>query len=90
MFWGYIQTVLELVTWTPCVGTFLGSALMLAATANHVIEGAFMLLCFSLGLAIPFLISAFLIHKLKKMHSELPYVMNHLPSLEIQLSLKLQ
>ena len=53
------------ITWTPCVGTFLGSALMLAATANHVIEGAFMLLCFSLGLAIPFLISAFLIHKLK-------------------------
>lgn len=53
------------ITWTPCVGTFLGSALMLAATANHIIEGTIMLLCFSLGLAIPFLISAFLIHKLK-------------------------
>ena len=53
------------ITWTPCVGTFLGSALMLAAIANHIIEGAIMLLCFSLGLAIPFLISAFLIHKLK-------------------------
>lgn len=53
------------ITWTPCVGTFLGSALMLAATANHIIEGAIMLLCFSLGLAIPFLISALLIHKLK-------------------------
>ncbi len=53
------------ITWTPCIGTFLGSALMLAATANHVIEGTIMLLCFSLGLAIPFLISAFLIHKLK-------------------------
>lgn len=53
------------ITWTPCVGTFLGSALMLAATANHVVEGTLMLLCFSLGLAIPFLISAFLIHKLK-------------------------
>lgn len=53
------------ITWTPCVGTFLGSALMLAATANHVIEGTIMLLCFSMGLAIPFLISAILIHKLK-------------------------
>lgn len=53
------------ITWTPCVGTFLGSALMLAATASHIIEGTIMLLCFSLGLAIPFLISAFLIHKLK-------------------------
>lgn len=53
------------ITWTPCVGTFLGSALMLAATANHVIEGTVMLFCFSMGLAIPFLISALLIHKLK-------------------------
>lgn len=60
-----ILGVIFSITWTPCVGTFLGSALMLAATANHVIEGTIMLLCFSLGLAIPFLISAFLIHKLR-------------------------
>lgn len=53
------------ITWTPCVGTFLGSALMLAATATHVVEGTLMLLCFSMGLAIPFLISAILIQKLK-------------------------
>lgn len=53
------------ITWTPCVGTFLGSALMLAATASYVIEGILMLLCFSAGLAIPFLITAILINKLK-------------------------
>lgn len=53
------------VTWTPCVGTFLGSALMLAATSQHVIEGIFMLLCYSIGLAIPFLVAAVLINKLK-------------------------
>ncbi len=51
--------------WTPCVGVFLGSALMLASQQGHVLEGMGMLLCYSLGLGIPFLISAVLIDKLK-------------------------
>ncbi len=51
--------------WTPCVGAFLGSALMLASQQGHVLEGMGMLLCYSLGLGIPFLFSAVLIDKLK-------------------------
>ena len=53
------------VGWTPCVGAFLGSALMLASQQGHVLEGMLMLLVYSLGLGIPFLISAFLIDQLK-------------------------
>ena len=53
------------VGWTPCVGAFLGSALMLASQQGHVLEGMGMLLCYSLGLGIPFLLSAVLIDKLK-------------------------
>lgn len=53
------------VGWTPCVGAFLGSALMLASQQGHVLEGMIMLLCYSLGLGIPFLFSAVLIDKLK-------------------------
>lgn len=53
------------VGWTPCVGAFLGSALMLASTQAHMVKGVLMLLCYSLGLGIPFLISAVLIDKLK-------------------------
>lgn len=53
------------VGWTPCVGAFLGSALMLASQQGHVIEGMLMLLCYSLGLGIPFIFSAVLIDKLK-------------------------
>ncbi len=53
------------VGWTPCVGAFLGSALMLASQQGHVIEGMGMLLCYSLGLGIPFLFSAVLIDKLR-------------------------
>ncbi len=51
--------------WTPCVGTFLGSALMLASQRGHVLEGMGMLLCYSMGLGIPFLFSALLIDRLK-------------------------
>ena len=51
--------------WTPCVGAFLGSALMLASQQGHVLEGMLMLLAYSLGLGIPFVLSAVLIDYLK-------------------------
>ena len=53
------------VGWTPCVGAFLGSALMLASQQGHVIEGMVMLLVYSAGLGIPFIISAVLIDQMK-------------------------
>lgn len=53
------------VGWTPCVGAFLGSALMLASQQGHVLEGVLMLLAYSLGLGIPFVFSAILIDYLK-------------------------
>jgi cytochrome c-type biogenesis protein len=53
------------VGWTPCVGAFLGSALMLASQQGHAAEGMLMLLAYSLGLGIPFLLSAVLIDHLK-------------------------
>lgn len=51
--------------WTPCVGAFLGSALMLASQQGHVVQGMLMLLAYSLGLGIPFILSAVLIDYLK-------------------------
>lgn len=53
------------IGWTPCVGVFLGSALMLASQQGHVGEGMLMLLAYSLGLGVPFLFSAVLIDRLK-------------------------
>ena len=53
------------VGWTPCVGAFLGSALMLASQQAHVLEGMLMLLTYSLGLGVPFVLSAVLIDYLK-------------------------
>ncbi|MBR4308417.1 MAG: cytochrome c biogenesis protein CcdA [Oscillospiraceae bacterium] len=53
------------VGWTPCVGAFLGSALMQASQQGGTLTGMLMLLCYSLGLGIPFLLSAILIDRLK-------------------------
>lgn len=62
------------IGWTPCVGAFLGSALMLASQQGHVAEGMLMLLVYSLGLGIPFLLSAALIGYLK---STFDWIKNH-------------
>ena len=53
------------VGWTPCVGAFLGSALMLASQQGSMLTGTLMLLCYSAGLGIPFLLSAILIDRLR-------------------------
>ena len=57
------------IGWTPCVGAFLGSALMLASWQGHAAEGMLMLLTYSLGLGIPFILSALLIEKLSSAFS---------------------
>ena len=53
------------VGWTPCVGAFLGSALMLASQQGETLTGILMLFAYSIGLGIPFVASAVLIDKLK-------------------------
>lgn len=53
------------IGWTPCVGAFLGSALMLAASGGQTLKGVLMLLSYSVGLGIPFMASALLIGRLK-------------------------
>lgn len=66
---GFFQSVLFgvvfSISWTPCVGAFLGSALMMAASSGGVLKGIIMLLIYSLGLGIPFLLSALLLDELK-------------------------
>lgn len=53
------------IAWTPCVGAFLGSALMLASNQGTALEGTLLLLTYSLGLGIPFLFCAVLIDGFK-------------------------
>jgi cytochrome c-type biogenesis protein len=43
--------------WTPCIGPILSSILMIAANQNTIMDGVFLLVTYSLGLGIPFLIT---------------------------------
>ena len=49
--------------WTPCIGPVLGSILALSATEASISKGILLLSFYSLGLAIPFILSGFLIQK---------------------------
>ena len=49
--------------WTPCIGPILGSILVLAATEESLNKGVLLLFFYSLGLAIPFILSGYLIQK---------------------------
>ena len=42
--------------WTPCVGPVLGAILGVAATGSSAWRGAFLLVCYSLGLGVPFVL----------------------------------
>lgn len=53
------------VCWTPCVGVFLSSALMISATSENILKGGIMLFIFSLGLGIPFILTSVFLEKLK-------------------------
>jgi cytochrome c-type biogenesis protein len=49
--------------WTPCIGPILGSILVLAATEESINKGIMLLIFYSLGLALPFILSGYLIQK---------------------------
>lgn len=50
--------------WTPCVGPALSSVLIIASTTKRISEGIYLLGLYSLGLAVPFILSALLFDKL--------------------------
>ncbi len=51
--------------WSPCLGAFLGSALALASNSNTMLGGMLLLFVYSVGLAIPFVISAIIFENVK-------------------------
>ena len=61
----FVFGVVYSVSLTPCVGAFLGSALMLASSEGGALTGTMLLLAYSMGLGIPFVVSAVLIDKFR-------------------------
>jgi cytochrome c-type biogenesis protein len=69
LFSAFLFGIIYSVSLTPCVGAFLGSALALAASSGGAVKGTLLLLLYSLGLGIPFILSALLIEKLNSAFS---------------------
>ena len=65
LFSAFVFGMIYSVSLTPCVGAFLGSALMLASSGGTALLGFSLLLTYSLGLGIPFLLSAVLLEQLR-------------------------
>ena len=59
--------ILFSISWTPCIGSFLGSALLIVAKGQNLIKGIILMLLYSIGLGIPFVISVVLMEKLKNL-----------------------
>lgn len=49
--------------WTPCIGPILGSILVLASTEESLSKGILLLFFYSIGLALPFILSGYLIQR---------------------------
>ena len=56
----YLVGVVFGIGWTPCVGPYLGTALVLAATSAHAWSGALLLATYAVGLGLPFVLIALL------------------------------
>ena len=68
------------ISMSPCVGTFLTSALLLIATQSNMLKGLLLIMLYCLGLGIPFIVSAVLIDKLKNVFS---FIKKHYKAIKI-------
>ena len=77
---GYLGTVLVGIAfgagWTPCIGPILGSILTYAASSADLRRGLWLLLAYSLGLAVPFLLSAVAVERFLRFFSRMKRQMN--------------
>ena len=53
------------ITWSPCIGAFLGTALSIILVNGNILRGVLLIITYCLGLGIPFVISTILINKMK-------------------------
>lgn len=66
--------------WTPCLGPILSGILAVAAEQNTLVKGALLLAVYSLGLAMPFLLTALLMERFLKFYSRFR---SHMHALEV-------
>ena len=66
--------------WTPCLSAYLGTALVMASQSGSALQGGLLLLIYSLGLGLPFILSTYLLNSLK---STFTWIKNHFKEINI-------
>lgn len=61
----FIFGVVFSISWTPCIGTFLSAALLMAIKSQDVLKGILLMFIYSIGLGVPFILSVILMEYLK-------------------------
>lgn len=67
--------------WTPCFGPVLASIVIYAGASTTAFNGVFLLLIYSLGMAIPFILTAIFINSFSKLLDRFEKVMKYIPKL---------
>ena len=67
--------------WTPCFGPILASILIYASTSNTLSQGIFLLFVYSIGMAIPFILTAIFINMFNRFLEKTEKVMMYLPKI---------
>ena len=71
------------VSWTPCIGTFLSSALLIVARGQELLKGILLMLVYSVGLGIPFILSVLLMEKLKGVFGVIKKILTKLKRFQV-------
>lgn len=67
--------------WTPCVGPALSSILMLALSSDKIFQGVYLLSLYALGMAIPFILSAFIYDRIFEFIKRYNFVARYTPKI---------
>ena len=67
--------------WTPCFGPILGTILVMAGGMDTISQGVFLLLVYSIGMAIPFIFTAIFINIFNKFLQRTEKIMIYLPKI---------
>jgi len=74
----FLIGVLFAFGWSPCIGPILGTILLYASTSSTTVQGGILLAVFSLGLGIPFIITAFFLERVSRLLSHLTLLVKFL------------
>jgi cytochrome c-type biogenesis protein len=76
-FGSFIVGITFSLGWTPCIGPALSSILIIASQEENTPQGAFLLGMYSLGFAVPFILSALLFHQFLSFLKRYGYVVKY-------------